>query len=441
MKEKISVSVLVRYLKTRLDGDPNLQNITVSGELSNFTHHNSGHLYFTLKDEKAAIRCVMFSSKASSLKFEPKNGDKVLINASASIFETTGQLQLYVNSMKLDGLGDLYQQYEELKNRLAEEGLFSNKKKLIGTRYPESVAVLVGDRSAAMSDIKTQFARRWPLCKVDYYPVLVQGAEAPSDIIEKLMEADKKCYDAIILARGGGSFEDLFCFNDEKLVRTIYSLNTFIVTGIGHEQDFTLADFVADLRAPTPTASVELITPNMDEVREYLDDMKDELKYLMKRRLDEADSELNTLLQNRYLLNPYLLIDNTVLKIDYYNSRLERFSKVIESLAAGIDNDLKSICLKLDRLIERKNSIIDNQKDRLIAGMKNYFKDKQKKLEKNEGLLKAYSLDNTLKRGYSIVYGTKGIISSVKDLDINENITIRMHEGRADALIKEKYDG
>ncbi|MBP5279697.1 MAG: exodeoxyribonuclease VII large subunit, partial [Erysipelotrichaceae bacterium] len=259
--QELTVSSLLRYLKTRLDNDTNIQKIYVVGEISNYHRHFSGHLYFTLKDEKAAINCVMFKSAAALLNFEPKTGDKVIVYANTSIFEASGQLQLYVLKMNPQGLGDLYARYEALKKKLSEEGKFDDDHKIeLEKTYLEKVAVLVGDKSAAMSDIKICFKRRWPLCKVDYYPVLVQGPDAPKDIIPKLKQVDELGYDAIILARGGGSFEDLFCFNDEQLVNTIYDLKTFIVTGIGHEQDFSLADFVADLRAATPTAAVELIT-------------------------------------------------------------------------------------------------------------------------------------------------------------------------------------
>ena len=213
--QQISVSALLRYLKNRLDSDDNLQKIYVKGEISNFHRHFSGHLYFTLKDEKAAISCVMFKSSAVSLRFDPKNGDKVIVYANTSIFEASGQLQLYVQKMTLDGLGNLYARYEALKIKLAEEGKFAQEhKKEMPFIYPDRIAVLVGDKSAAMSDIITCFQRRWPLCKTDFYPVLVQGELAPASIIKQLKKVDDLGYQAIILARGGGSFEDLFCFND-----------------------------------------------------------------------------------------------------------------------------------------------------------------------------------------------------------------------------------
>ncbi|MDO4500138.1 MAG: exodeoxyribonuclease VII large subunit [Erysipelotrichaceae bacterium] len=413
---KISVSTLVRYLKHKLDSDEKLQGVMVSGELSNFHRHNSGHLYFTLKDEKASISCVMFASKAAYLKFSPKNGDKVVLSANTSLFEVSGQLQLYVNNMKLDGLGDLYQQYEELKNRLAKEGYFNDLHKVgIKTAYPEKVAVIVGDKSAAMSDINTQFNRRWPLCQVDYYPSLVQGMDAPKDIIRNLLVADDKDYDAIILARGGGSFEDLFCFNDEQLVKTIYSLKTFIITGIGHEQDFTLADFVADLRAPTPTATVELITPNIMDVNEEINGLKHELSSLIKDKINNHQKESEKLSGNRYLLNPELLIDKTILKIDYYCQRLSNFSKVLDNIDMQITNYQKLMKLNLDKKIFKINNNLKNCSD----------------------LLNAYSLNSTLKRGFSIVSVNNKIVSSVNDLKVGDTVDIRLSDGIRKGSIKE----
>ena len=202
----ISVTTLVRYLKNKLDSDEALRSVQVSGELSNFRKTSSGHLYFTLKDENSAISCVMFKSKAYSLSFVPENGNKVICSGSISMFEASGSLQLYVNTLKLDGIGDLYRQYEELKNNLFNEGLFDDDhKKEIPTLYPSKVAVLCGKDSAAMSDIKIQFNRRWPLCKVDYYPVIVQGSEGPSSMIKTLKDIDTLGYEIIVLARGGGS--------------------------------------------------------------------------------------------------------------------------------------------------------------------------------------------------------------------------------------------
>ena len=387
--QEISVSTLVRYLKNKLDNDNNLQKVLVCGEISNYHRHYSGHLYFTLKDESAAINCVMFKPSAASLTFEPKTGDKVIVSANTSLFETTGQLQLYVLKISLDGEGELYQKYEMLKKKLETNGIFDSSHKIeLEKTYLDRVAVLVGDKSAAMSDIKTTFARRWPLCKVDYYPVLVQGENAPISIIEKLKDVDKLGYDAIILARGGGSFEDLFCFNDEKLVMTIYNLKTFIITGVGHEQDFTLVDFVADKRAATPTASVELITPNYYEVIETINDYIDDIGQLV-------DAKFN----------------NEKLNFDYYLEKLVHYQSHIDTVINSIDN----------KLVQMLNSL------------KLKLENKKLTLKRYSTLLDAYSINNTLNRGYTLVIQDDKVVKTKNKLK-NKEFDIKFIDGTLKAI-------
>lgn len=409
----ISVTTLVRYLKNKLDSDEALRSVQVSGELSNFRKTSSGHLYFTLKDENSAISCVMFKSKAYSLSFVPENGNKVICCGSISMFEASGSLQLYVNTLKLDGIGDLYRQYEELKNKLFNEGLFDDDhKKKIPTLYPSKVAVLCGKDSAAMSDIKIQFNRRWPLCKVDYYPVIVQGSEAPSSMIQALMYVDALDYEIIVLARGGGSFEDLFCFNDERLVRTIYDLNTYIITGVGHQQDFTLVDFVADSRAPTPTGAIEMITPNIDDVLDSIDDLSYRLNKSIDLLIANNKDKLIQLSNNKYFKDPSLLVDKVSLLLDYKIERLKRFS-----------NKLDNYKLQIDKEVDRMSLLVDIK-----------FNKKTNELDRLNGLLKAYSCENTLKRGYALVYKDNKLIN--KDIDNNDKLVIETYDQIIDTRVE-----
>jgi len=410
---KLSVTSLLRYLKNKLDSDDNLQRIYVVGEISNFHRHNSGHLYFTLKDESSAISCVMFKSSASSLNFEPKTGDKVLILANTSIFEVSGQLQLYVSKMSLDGLGDLYAKYELLKKKLSDEGKFDDDHKIdLPCEYINKVAVLVGDNSAAMSDIKTCFKRRWPLAKVDYYPVLVQGNTAASDIISKLLEVDKLNYEAIILARGGGSFEDLFCFNDENLVNTIYGLKTFIVTGIGHEQDFTLADFVADLRAPTPTAAVELITPDIKDVIDVIEDYE----YRIISSLTD-------------------IYDNKLMKYDYLFERLIHYQDLLSNVSNIIDNHINRIKQAILHQIDIYKEKIKYSNNSLSNRLNFSLNQKQLLFKRLNTLLEAYSSQNVLKRGYSLIIQDDKVVKSSKKLKDKE-FNIKFYDGTINAIKK-----
>ena len=409
----ISVTTLVRYLKNKLDSDEALRSVQVSGELSNFRKTSSGHLYFTLKDENSAISCVMFKSKAYSLSFVPENGNKVICSGSISMFEASGSLQLYVNTLKLDGIGDLYRQYEELKNKLFNEGLFDDDhKKEIPTLYPSKVAVLCGKDSAAMSDIKIQFNRRWPLCKVDYYPVIVQGSEGPSSMIKTLKDIDTFGYEIIVLARGGGSFEDLFCFNDERLVRTIYNLNTFIITGVGHQQDFTLVDFVSDRRAPTPTGAIEMITPNIDDVLVSIDDLSYRLNKSIDLLITNNKDKLIQLSNNKYFKDPSLLVDKVSLLLDYKIERLKRFSNKLDNYQLQIDKEVDRMGLLLDIKLNKKR----NELDRL------------------NGLLKAYSCENTLKRGYALVYKDNKLIN--KDINNNDKLVIETYDQIIDTRVE-----
>ena len=409
----ISVTTLVRYLKNKLDSDEALRSVQVSGELSNFRKTSSGHLYFTLKDENSAISCVMFKSKAYSLSFVPENGNKVICSGSISMFEASGSLQLYVNTLKLDGIGDLYRQYEELKNKLFNEGLFDDDhKKVLPTLYPSKVAVLCGKDSAAMSDIKIQFNRRWPLCKVDYYPVIVQGSEGPSSMIQTLKDVDTLDYEIIVLARGGGSFEDLFCFNDERLVRTIYNLNTFIITGVGHQQDFTLVDFVSDRRAPTPTGAIEMITPNIDDVLDSIDDLSYRLNKSIDLLITNNKDKLIQLSNNKYFKDPSLLVDKVSLLLDYKIERLKRFSNKLDNYQLQIDKEVDRMGLLLDIKLNKKR----NELDRL------------------KGLLKAYSCENILKRGYALVYKDNKLIN--KDIDNDDKLVIETYDQIIDTRVE-----
>ena len=413
--QQLSVSSLLRYLKNRLDSDENLQKIYVAGEISNYHRHFSGHLYFTLKDEKASISCVMFKSAASFLKFEPKTGDSVLVYANTSIFEPGGQLQLYVLKMTPEGYGDLYARYEALKNKLTEEGKFLSEHKIpLPTIYPGKIAILVGDKSAAMSDIKTAFARRWPLAKTDYYPVLVQGTGASDDICRTLKKVDEMSYDVIILARGGGSFEDLFCFNDETLVNTIYALKTFIITGIGHEQDSTLADFTADQRAATPTAAVELITPDITDVIDLVRDYENELYSLITGILDKQRMQFD-----------YLLGDMLRFK-ERFSAISDRIDHLSELIANGILHRIEVYQQKISYSLSQMRSRVDFR-----------LAEKQLLYKRLFTLLNAYSSENVLKRGFSLVFQDGKIVKRKKMLKKKE-FEVKFADGSVEAIERDQ---
>lgn len=460
----VSVYDLVHYLKGSLESDQRIQNILVSGEISNFNHHFSGHFYFSIKDEKARLNCVMFKSYASRVSFTPKNGDKVIIKCNISVFEGTGQMQAYVSDIRLDGLGELYMRFEQLKKDLAIKGYFNDDHKISFRPYIEKVAVLVGDRSAALSDIKTCFKRRWPICHYDIYPVLVQGEGSAQNIIETLKDVDNLEYDAIILARGGGSIEDLWSFNDEMLAKTIYELKTFIVTGIGHEQDFTIADFVADLRAPTPTAAVEMITPNIKDVLISIEKDEGKMTSSIRKRLRDIDQTFDSIIDSVVYRDPYFLIQKQAQHFDNLSYRLLGFTKKINDLHHMIDAMMQNINYDIKKMVALKQNDIQNYKnaykvfikntikeintknhdlnDGLLANIKTLYKDHCQTYRRYDTLLRAYGYESTLKRGFSIVKKDGVVIKDTDKLKIDDVIDIDLYSGHIQAKIKEiKKDG
>ena len=433
----IAVSELVHYLKYQIDTNDSLQNILVMGEISNFTHHFSGHLYFSLKDDNARISCVMFRSQASRLLFEPKNGDRVLIKAKTSIFEASGQLQLYVGEMKLDGIGDLYLKYEALKNKLNAEGYFNPEHKKPVPSYPMKLAILVGDKSAALSDIKTTLKRRWPIADYDVYPVLVQGNGSSEDIIAKLKLVDELNYDAIVLARGGGSIEDLWSFNDETLAKTIYNLKTFIITGVGHEQDYTIADFVADLRAPTPTASIELLTPKIGDVINQIIDLENRAKNTLIHQYELDKQTYQYLLNSQVFKSKYYILEKDSQKLDYLISRLLNVQNRFSRLHGEIDSQCQSALFAISKTINDNKNIVNQLLLRLENASRNILSNKHNQVKRNLILLDAYGYENTLKRGYSLAFKKGKIIKDIKQLKVNDLVEIEINNGSFKAEVKE----
>ncbi len=288
----VTVGQLNQYLKEKLAGDDALQSICVEGEISNLTLHTSGHIYFTLKDASAAIRAVLFRGYRASLKFIPANGMHVLLIGDVALYERNGGVQIYVQRMLQAGAGEISLQYEQLKRRLEAEGLFDAAHKRPIPKFPEKICLVTSPTGAALQDMRNILRRRYPLAQVQLCPTTVQGAEAAQDIVRALAAADAAQADVILLARGGGSLEDLYVFNDEALARAIYALHTPVITGIGHETDFTIADFVADLRAPTPSAAAELAVPDQQTLLFDLVQAENRLKSALALRLSAAEEAL-----------------------------------------------------------------------------------------------------------------------------------------------------
>lgn len=323
----LSVSQLNRYIKMNFDADENLANIFISGEISNFTnHYRTGHLYFTLKDDSAAVRAVMFNSSAKRLKFMPEDGMKVIARGRVSVYEASGQYQLYVDDMQPDGVGALNLAYEQLKEKLQKEGLFSEHHKKPLPPYPEKVGVITSPTGAAVRDIINVLGRRFPYAEIVFCPVLVQGEGAHLQLTDAVnLFNSERAADVIIIGRGGGSIEDLWEFNDEGLARAVYNSDIPVISAVGHETDFTICDFVADMRAPTPSAAAELAVPDANELQYALSALKNRMFLNVSSGIADRRSRLEYLTSKGALKSPDEMLSNRSQRLD------TAFSKMMSS--------------------------------------------------------------------------------------------------------------
>ncbi|MFZ1399165.1 MAG: exodeoxyribonuclease VII large subunit [Candidatus Promineifilaceae bacterium] len=320
-----SVSELTQYIRELFEIDYRLQDLEVSGEISNFSRARSGHLYFTLKDDKAQLKCVMWRSAAERLRFAPQDGDAVVVNGRISIYEASGVYQLYAEQMSPMGQGDLAAAFEALKAKLSDEGLFDAEFKKPIPQFPKKIGIVTSADAAALRDIINVLRRRYPLVSVLIAPTLVQGADAPPGIVRALRWLDGRTdIDTIIVARGGGSMEDLWAFNDEGVARAIFAAQHPVISGVGHEVDFTIADFVADLRAPTPSAAAELAVPDVSELRPYFTTIQQQMKTIVLERIGHYRWQVQTLKRSLSHLSPRVGVASNRQRLDGWQSRLER---------------------------------------------------------------------------------------------------------------------
>lgn len=413
----LSISALTRYLKYKFDSDDNLRQIFLKGEISNLKIHSTGHLYFSLKDENSKINAIMFSTNARRLTFKPVEGTNVLVVGRVSIYEQTGNYQIYVDDMQEDGVGNLYVQYEKLKAELAKEGLFDQSKKKKIPKMPSKIGIITAPTGAAIRDILSTIKRRFPLTETYLFPALVQGENAAPDIVKKLKQADNFGVDLIILGRGGGSIEDLWAFNEEIVARAIYEAKTPIISAVGHEVDFTIADFVADLRAPTPTGAAEMAVVNRTDVINELNHLKIRLNEALLSKVNVLKIALENIKSNYILNNPVIMYENKKQVVD----------NLLEKIKTLIYYKITNYNLKLDHL---KKSYILNHPEEL-------YKKKSLKLDKIITSLELLNPLSVLKRGYTLTYKNDKVVRNIKDLKVDDIITIKFKEGTVKANIKE----
>lgn len=399
MQDKyVTISRINNYLKAYFDNNPHLQHVYLKGEISNFKNHSRGHLYFTLKDEQSRLSAVMFQTNALKLNFEPEDGMNVLVEGRISCYPAQGSYQIYVEKMEVDGVGNLYIEFEKLKKKLAAEGLFDPKFKKQIPKYPTRIGVITAPTGAAIKDILSTIKRRYPICETILFPCLVQGKSAAPDIVKQIKTAQDYDLDVIICGRGGGSIEDLWAFNEEIVARAIFESKIPIISAVGHEIDFTIVDFVSDLRAPTPTGAAEMAVPTISDVKFMINQLTLRTNKCMNNIIEIKKNKLNAIKDSFILKNP----------LSIYEIKEQ----------------------KLDMLI-----------DNLNKNVKNILVNKNHELVLLANTLKLVNPLNILDRGYSVVKKDNKVIKDIKDIKKEDNIDIRIKNGNIKAKVLEVNNG
>ena len=425
----VSISSVIARIKNVLTQTMDLDGIWIQGEISNLTKHRSGHYYFSLKDKSGEMSCVMFSSYVSRLNFNVEEGMRVLVSGSINVYEQRGSLQLVIRQMKQDGLGDLYLEFEKRKQDLLRAGYFDESHKKAKPDYIENIGVVTGAQAAALQDVLSTIQRRWPMMKVTLYPSLVQGSLAPKSLIQSLKEADTHNHDALLIVRGGGSFEDLFCFNDVQLVKTIYSLNTYIVSGVGHEVDTTLCDLVCDHRSVTPTAAAQWVTLDQYEVMTQILKDKELLRQNMSMILNHNKLKLDSYKNYPYLKDPKSFIIEKQLKLDGYNTQIEHALELELQKKNVIKNYTQQMHLRMMNIVKVQENKLSMVPEKLRSNMQVLLQNSRHSLQKNCALLDAYSPLKVLSRGYSISKIEDQVIKHVKDVTRDDIMVTRVNDG------------
>ncbi|MEI3529951.1 MAG: exodeoxyribonuclease VII large subunit [Bacilli bacterium] len=413
----LSVSALTKYLKYKFDTDEHLRLVFLKGEISNFKAHSTGHLYFSIKDETSKINAIMFSRNASNLKFNPIDGTKVLIAGRVSVYEATGSYQIYVDEMLEDGVGNLYVAFEKLKEQLSKEGLFNEKFKKPIPSIPSRIGIITAPTGAAIKDILSTIKRRFPICETILFPSLVQGENAAADIVKNIELADQYGLDVLIVGRGGGAIEDLWPFNEEQVARAIFAANTPIISAVGHEIDFTISDFVADMRAPTPTGAAEMAVPNMVDLLKHINQLKIRLNENILKKINFQKIYLDSVKNSFVIKNPLIIYENKKQNLDIL---YERLSTSLLDLITRKQHDLDLV----------KNNYILRNPTYLIGDKKIAIKNIVEKLEMINPI-------KVLSRGYSITYHDNIIVKSIKNLKQDDKINIKMTDGIIKATVSE----
>ena len=417
--EPVSVRELNAYIKSLIDSDGYLGSVAVRGELSNYKVYPSGHHYFTLKDAESSVRCVMFRSAASKLRFRPESGMGVIVYGRVSVYPRDGAYQLYCEAILPEGSGALQLAYEQLREKLAKEGLFDREHKKPIPRYPERIAVVTSSAGAAVHDIIRVLRRRWPLAKVILLPVRVQGEEAPPEIAAAIRWASAhKIADTLITGRGGGSIEDLWAFNDERVARAIYDCEIPVISAVGHEPDVTIADFVADLRAATPSNAAELAAPDVNELLQAIDSARSRLDRAVLKKVGAGRESLDALASRRVLVSATGFIEQRRLRLDALKTRFEGTLGFVERLKSRL---------------EAASARLNGAADASLAARKNEYVRLAAKLD-------ALSPLKVLSRGYAIALDAEGrAVKDARGVAVGERLTVKLNSGALGCRVEESY--
>lgn len=438
----LTVSALTSYIKRKFDADPHLQKIYLEGEISNFRSRPNSHQYFSLKDEQAKINVVMFKSNFSQIKFQPEEGMKVLVTGRISVYPGNGGYQIYLDSMQPDGVGALYQAYEQLKKRLTEEGLFSAEKRLI-PKYPKRVAVITSPSGAVIRDIITTIKRRYPIAQIVLFPAVVQGDQSAGDLVKQIKNVNAQSnFDTLIIGRGGGSIEDLWPFNEEIVVRAIFDSKIPVISSVGHETDTTITDLVADIRAATPTAAAEIATPVLTDEIFSLEQSSQRLKQSIKHLLVTYSQRLESVKDSYLLKDPTRLYEGYLQKLDILNQRM------LTLYGNNISNNyrlLEKLIRNLNQLtplpkLQMTHQKIKELEQRQIQEIQHSFMQYRTNFTKIVELLNNLSPLKIMSRGYAYVTSENGIIKSSKELKVGSEATLNFSDGRVQAQITGKEE-
>ncbi|MDN9009993.1 exodeoxyribonuclease VII large subunit [Brevibacillus laterosporus] len=430
--EVMSVAELNRYVKRMMEGDLRLADVWVRGEISNFTHHHSGHMYFTLKDKDSRLKIVMFASYNRFLTFIPKNGTKAIVRGSISVFERDGAYQLYARELQPDGIGALFLAFEQLKEKLQQEGLFAAERKRALPRFPKTIGVVTSPTGAAIRDIITTIKRRYPQAEIMLAPAIVQGVEAPASIIRAIRHINQYQVDVMIVGRGGGSIEELWAFNDEAVARAIVASQAPVISAVGHETDYTIADFVADIRAATPTAAAELAVPHYLEWLERIKQLDHRLARALQTQLQEKRTHLQRLQQSYGLKNPLRRVEERRQRIDEVTLRLSAMVKMKvarkHEQIRHVRKRLKQI--RLERQVAERRGQINRMESQLTQSMKQKTERSRQAWLSLVQHLDALSPLRVMQRGFSLSYKGDALIKSVEGIEVGDQLMIRYQDGK-----------